>query len=131
MQKTQGEWKIHLTMAINFIPSKNSDETRTIYAKSDNVVFMVGSKTNENIEEHFKSFLQRYQEGLEESMTGSHFVFDSVDSLHYDLNRISLNRGGSYMDSLKWLKNKKATINPKNNEDKCFQYALTVALSHE
>ena len=23
------------------------------------------------------------------------------------------------------------TINPKNNDDKCFQYALTVALNHE
>ena len=30
-----------------------------------------------------------------------------------------------------WLKNKKATINPKNNEDKCFQYALTVALDYQ
>ena len=28
-------------------------------------------------------------------------------------------------------KNKKAAINPKNNDDKCFQYALTVALNHE
>ena len=27
-------------------------------------------------------------------------------------------------------KNKKATINPKSNDDKCFQYALTVALNH-
>ena len=26
------------------------------------------------------------------------------------------------------VKNKKATINPKNNEDNCFQYAITVAL---
>ena len=28
-------------------------------------------------------------------------------------------------------KNKKATINPKNNNEKCFQYAITVALNHE
>ena len=44
---------------------------------------------------------------------------------------ISLNRGGSYIDSPKWLKNKKATINPKNNGGKCFQYAITAALNHE
>ena len=30
-----------------------------------------------------------------------------------------------------WLKNRKATINPKNNDDKCFQYALTVALNYK
>ena len=37
------------------------------------------------------------------------FTFDSVDLLHYNLHKISLNRGGSYTGFLKWLKNKKAT----------------------
>ena len=54
-------------------------------------------------------------------MKGSEFVYDYVDLLHYRFHRISLNRGGSYIDSPKWLINKKATINPKNNDDKCFQ----------
>ena len=64
-------------------------------------------------------------------MKGSEFVFDNVDSLYYKLDKISLNGGGSYIDSPEWLKNKKATINPKNNDDRCFQYALTVALNLE
>ena len=51
--------------------------------------------------------------------------------MYYDLNKISLYRGGSYIDSPKWLKIKKATINPKNNDDKCFQYALTVVFNYE
>ena len=29
------------------------------------------------------------------------------------------------------VENKKATINPKNNDDNCFQYALTVALNYQ
>ena len=88
--KTQGEWKIHLTMAINFIFSKDSDETRTMHTKSNNVEIMMGSETNKITEELLKSFLQRYQEGLDESMRGSEFIFDSVDALFYDLNKISL-----------------------------------------
>ena len=64
-------------------------------------------------------------------MRESKFVFDSVDLLHYDLHKISLNRGGSYIDSPEWLRNKKPTINPKNNNSKCFKYALTVALNYE
>ena len=32
---------------------------------------------------------------------------------------------------MEWLKNKKATTNPKNNDDKCFQYAITIALNHK
>ena len=42
-----------------------------------------------------------------------------------------MKRGGSYIDSPEWLKDKKATINPKNNDDNCFQYRLTVALNHK
>ena len=62
---------------------------------------------------------------------GSEFDYDSVDALCYNLNKLSLGRSGSYIDIAKWLKNKKATINPQNNDDKCFQYALTVALNYK
>ena len=64
-------------------------------------------------------------------MRGSKFVFDSVDLLYYHLQKIGLKRGRSYIDSPEWLKNKKATINPKNNDNNCFQYALTVALNYQ
>ena len=58
-------------------------------------------------------------------MKGSEFVPSGIDLLYYHLQRISLNRkGSSYIDSPKWLKNKKATINPKNNDNNCFQYAI-------
>ena len=84
------------------------------------------------IDELFKSFLQKYQQGLVEAIRGSEFIFDSVDLLYYNLQKINLNRkGSSYIDSPKWLKNKKATINPKNNDDNCFQYALTFALHYQ
>ena len=130
--KTQGERKIQLTMAINFISSKeDSDEVCTVHTKSDNIEIMMGSETDEIIEELFKSLLKRYQEGLEESMRGTEFIFDRVDALYYNLNEISLSKGGSYIDPPKWLKNKKTTINPKNNDDKCFQYGLTVALNYQ
>ena len=62
---------------------------------------------------------------------GSEFEFHGVNSLYYDFNKISLNRGGSHIESAKWIKNKKSTINPKNKDYKCFQYAVTVALNHD
>ena len=111
--KTQSEWKIQRTMAINFISSKDSDEIRTMHTKSNNVGIMMGSETDEIIVELFNFFLQKYQEGLEESMRGREFVYDSVDALHYNLNKISFSRSGSYIGSPKWLKSKKATINLK------------------
>ena len=68
--------------------------------------------------------MKKYQEGLKEKIRESEFDLDSVDLLHYNLYKISLNRGGSYTGSPEWLKNKKVTVNPKNNDDKCFQYAI-------
>ena len=120
-----------MAMAINFFSSKDSKEIHTMHSKSDNIEILIGNETGEIIEDLFDSFLQRYPKKLEESMRGSEFVFDNADSLYYKLHKISLNRGGSYIDSPKWLKNKKATINPKNNDDKCFQYAIIVALNNE
>ena len=65
-------------------------------------------------------------------MKGSSYIFESIDLLEYHLNKISLNRGSSYIDSPKWLKNKKVTINSQNTEDnKCFQYAITTALNYQ
>ena len=64
-------------------------------------------------------------------MRGSEFVTDITDLLYYHLQKVGLKRNGSCIDSPEWLKNKKATINPQNNDDNCLQYALTVALNHQ
>ena len=55
--KTRREWKIQLTMSINFISSKDSDETCNMHAKSDNIEIMMGSETDDIIDELIKSLL--------------------------------------------------------------------------
>ena len=40
------------------------------------------------------------------------YIFDSIDLLYYKLHKISLNRGGSYIDSPKRLKEKKSINKP-------------------
>ena len=128
--KSKGEWEIQLTTQITFISLRpGSDETRVMHTRSVNEEFTNGSDTDEIIKELFKSLLQRYQENLQEKMRGSDFAFDGVNFLYYDFNKISINKGGSYRDSPKWLKDKKSTINPKNNDHKCFQNAVTLALN--
>ena len=90
--KTKGAWKIQSSMKINFMSSKDTNETSIIYKYSVNI---------EIVQKLFDSLLQRYQKGLEEKMKGSEFVVvvvvvvDSVDLLHYKCHRISLNCGGS------------------------------------
>ena len=130
--KSKGEWKLQLIAEINFISLKpGSDETRIMHTRSDNIEIMIGKDNDEIIEHLFKSFLQKCDENLQNKMRGSDFEFDGVNFLYYDFNEISLNRGGSYIDSPEWLKYKKSTINPKNNDDKCFHYAVTLALNFD
>ena len=68
-----------------------------MHTKSDNEEIMNGSDTEGLLE----SFLQKYEENLQEKMKGLEFEFDGVNFLYYDFNKISLNRGGSYIDSPK------------------------------
>ena len=130
--KTEGEWKIQLSMTNNVVRSKDSDQIHIMHTKIYNVEIGMGDETDDIIKELFKPLLKKYREGLEESMRGSEFIFDCVDLLEYKLNKLYMNKkGGSYIDCPKWLKNKKATINPKNNDGKCFQFALTVPLNYK
>ena len=56
--KTQGEWKIQLTMAVSFISSQDSDEARIMLTKSDSIEIMIGYETDEIIKEPFDSPLE-------------------------------------------------------------------------
>ena len=119
-----------MTAEINFISLKpGSDETRVMYTRSFNEEIMKGSDTDEVIILLFESFFKKYEENLQEKIKGSDFEFDGVNFFYYDFNKTSINRGGSYIDSPQRLKNKKSTINTKNNDDKCLQYAVTLSLN--
>ena len=70
---------MQLSAEINFISLKpGSDETRVMYTRSDNEEFMSGDDTNEIIKLLFESFLQRFEENLQNKMRGSEFEFDGI-----------------------------------------------------
>ena len=119
-------------MRIIFASLIDSNETRAMHTKSDNIEIMSGIETSNAINELFNSFSERYQEGLETKMKGSSFIFERIDLLEYHLHNISSNRGSSYINSPEWIKNKGVTINPKNTKDNnCFQYAIIAALNYQ
>ena len=60
-------------------------------------------------------------------MKGSDFIYESVNLLYHHLHKTSLRSSKSYKKPPEWLRNKGVTINPKNNDDNCFQYVITVA----
>ena len=100
--KAKGEWKLQLSVEISFVSQKSgSDENRVIYTRSTPEEFMIGSETEEVAEKLFMSILQKYQDNLQNKMKGSDFIFNGINYLYYDLNRITISKGGSYIESTK------------------------------
>ena len=127
-----GEWKIQLDMHAIFVSSKGTGETRNINILSDNEKIMGGYELDDIINNLFISLKNNYQTEEQIMREGSDFNFESANRLDYKLHKIKLKRGESYVKSPEWIRNKRATINPKNEDDNnCFQYALTVALNHQ
>ena len=126
--KPEGEWKIQITMRITFISFIDKNETQVMHTKSDNVKIMNGTDNNDAINQLIDSFMKRYQERLETKLKGSSYIFERIDLLEYHLHK---NTGSSYINSHEWMKNKGVKINPKNKDNKCFQYAITPGLSYQ
>ena len=125
------EWKIQITMHVNVISSKDTGEIRASFVRSGNEEIRLGNEIDGIIEELFKSFLNNYQDEEIVLRKGSDSIFESVDLLSYSVHKISLKRGKSYMKYTEWVLNKRATQNPKNKDNKCFQYSINVALNHQ
>ena len=102
-----------------------------MHSKSNNIKFTCYNNANKVFNEHFDSLRSRYLDNLETSVRQSEFIFDSVQVMYYKCHEVNFRRGGSYLDSPHWIKKRKATVNLKNEDDKCFQYAVTVASAYE
>ena len=97
--------KIQLTLANIFISSIDNDEERLMHSKNGNIEIMINDKADKVIK-----YSLRYQN----SLASSEFVLVHVRLLYYECCKINQNRGGSFIDSPDWIKNKKTTINPIN-----------------
>ena len=125
------ESKIPLNMGVNFVSSNDTGEIRTFYVNSDNEEIRSGNQTDEIMTKLFESFLNNYLKEEKILRNGSNFIFESVKILYYHIHKINRKRGKSYIKSPEWILNKRATINPKNKDNKCFQCAITAALNHQ
>ena len=94
--KAKGEWKLQLSAEISFVSQNpGSNELRTMYTRSTPEEIIIGSETEEVAENLIMSILQKYQDNLQNKMKGSDFIFNGANYLYYDLNRITISKGGS------------------------------------
>ena len=97
--RKSGTWKAQLTIAINFISSKDNDEEQVINWKNDEIEVMTYDNVNGVIKEIFEVLLFRYQIELETSIRGSDCTLEGVNLLYYQCHKMNFKRGGSDIDS--------------------------------
>ena len=92
-------WKIQLTIAINFISSKDAEEECVMHSRSENMKFRSYNDANNTVDELFDSPRLRFQDNLETSMRRSDFIFYSVQLMYCKCHKVNFRRAGSYIDS--------------------------------
>ena len=115
IETSSNEWKIQINMHINFVSSNDTGQIRTVFVWSDNEEIRLGNETDDIIERLISSFLNNYQKEELILRNGNNFVFESVGLLSYHIHKTCLKRGNSYIKSSK-------QINPKNVDNRCFEY---------
>ena len=63
-----------------------------MHTRSVNKEFMDGSNIDEVIKVLCQSLLQKYQDNLQNKMKGSDFIFNGVNYLYYDLNKVKADK---------------------------------------
>ena len=115
LQKS-GTCKIQLIMAISFISSKYINEEQVVHSKSNNIEVMTYKNAIKFLNHFFQDTKLIYKHQWKRAI---YFWFGQL--LYYKCQKINFERGKSYIESPDRIKNKKATINPKIKDDKCFQ----------
>ena len=91
---------IQLTLVINFISSKGTNDESLVHPKSDNIEIMVNDAADEVIEESLFEFLLSRSNLPINKDKSSNFISHCVDFLRSNSQKINLNCVGLYIYSL-------------------------------
>ena len=81
-----------------------------------------------DLDEIVNEMIAHMKEQIENpALLNSRFVFDEVLFTNVDFHQLNLTRGSSYLPLPNWLACKKAIINPKNEDQECFKWAVIMA----
>ena len=84
-----------------------------------------------NILETYENMKQKTIESFATYTSGgSGWIFQSIKILKIKVDRFNPLQGDGYIDLPTAIKTKKAIINVKNKDNKCFEYAILSALHH-
>ena len=92
-------------------------ENAKAYFSSETYENLRSDEAMKKVEDSFQSIEEKIQTFTED---GSALLFKEVEQLEIHTTEYNPTKGSSYIDLPKWIKDKKAIINIKNKDDKCF-----------
>jgi hypothetical protein len=94
---------------------------------TENTIYSAASNLLEKIKAQFNQITEKIDLYEQYPEDGSQFVFDSIICLEISINKYQPLNGKSYIDLPIWIRNKKAVVNVKNNDNECFAWSITAA----
>ena len=131
--------KFQLILALRKAKSAKVQTTTWIRFKQDNDLIelafnsrMMSVYNLSEINEIANEMIAHMREQIENpALLNSRFVFDEVLFMDIDFHQLNLKIGSSYIPLPEWLANKKAVINPRNEDQECFKWAVIAASKWE
>ena len=119
----KGQYKCSLILHLTFI--KPFDREAYPHFQSKPMVIL----TTEDIETFLKEAYAQLDKHVDKfTNDGSGWILDNVLSLSVNIAKYQPLKGSSYIELPKYLKDKKAIVNVKNQDDECLKWALLAAL---
>ena len=121
-----GSVKVQLTLWLEFL-DKNNEKFNVAFNTN-----MVEVFPESDLDQLYKNFIRKLKEQFEnEAFKESGVVLNKVLHLDVNFHELNLTRGSSYIELPKWISDKKAVINPKNNDEECFKWSVIIALHQD
>ena len=100
-------------------------EHATAMLRSKSLVILESTNINSALAEALEGILESLANYTKQ---GSGWSVEEVEGIDISIARYVLVKGGSYKPLPPWIERKKAIVNVKNNDDKCFMWAIRSAL---
>ena len=121
-------------MVLNINDKKLNDdkkvETESFILNINKQTIMLETCSDVFVDDNIKSFMKKYR-GIDKLMEGNGFSFNFFDSLSIRCYKLNQPKVSLYIESTKGLRCKNAAINPKNINDRYFQYAFELTQHHK
>ena len=124
---THHQYKANLVFHVEFMKNNPSGLAKTTeaYFRSDVMTNLSAHAIDAAVQKAFSDIEKRIEKWTRE---GSGWTVTKVLNVYLDFAKYTPLKGSSYIELPKYLKDKKAIVNVKNEDNKCLKWALLSAL---